>query len=175
MVLLEGASDVAAVRHTPGMRLDGVALVDLHGVTNVRTALLRARADLPDADVLGMCDQAETRFVERALVAAGLPVRDASDLASYGFFVCHRDLEEELISAVGTAGAVAVIADLGLDAKLETLQRQPAWADRPLAAQLRRFCGVASGRKELLAGALAAALPADGLPGPLRHLRDRLA
>ena len=57
--------------------------------------------------------------------------------------------------------------------RLGALQRQLAWQDRPLVEQLHRFCGVASGRKELLGGALAEALDLDAVPD--RALPDGFA
>jgi len=177
-VLLEGVSDVAAVRAV-AKRLDvdlsSVQLVDLGGVTNVRRVLLDIVHARPDAGLLGLCDAGEVRFVLRALDVAGLGVAHERELPSRGFFVCHADLEEELIRALGTARTVAVIEGLGLGTKLATLQQQPAWQGRPLAEQLHRFCGVASGRKELLAGALAAELKPSEVPVPLRRLAERMA
>lgn len=177
-VLLEGVSDVAAVSALAkvlDVDLDGTELVDLGGVTNVRRELTLLHHSEPEIPVLGLCDVGEARFVQQALVEIGRPVRDVSDLPAYGFFVCEADLEEELIRALGTDRVVEVIAELGLDVKLATLRQQPAWQARPLAEQLHRFCGVASGRKELLAGALAAALDADTAPEPLRQLLERIA
>lgn len=173
-VLLEGASDIAAVRALATDDLDGVRLVDLQGVTNVRRVLVDLHRRDPDATVLGMCDAAEVRFVERALREVGRPVRDDGDLRSHGFFVCEADLEEELIRALGVERVVQVIDRIGLSDKLSTLQQQPAWQGRPLADQLHRFCGVASGRKELLAHELASELAADQAPGPLRELLHRI-
>ena len=178
VVLLEGVSDVAAVRallHARGLDLDGVRLVDLGGVTNMRRALLDLHAQEPDTEVLGLCDAGEARYVVGALAAVGLPARDATDLPAYGFHVCVRDLEEELIRALGPRRVVDLVRSLGLGDKLAALQRQPAWVDRPLDEQLHRFCGVASGRKELLAGALAAVLRPDEVPEPLALLLDRVA
>ena len=178
VVLLEGDSDVAAVRTLAGVggrSLERVELVSLGGVTNVRRAMLAARTDAPGAQVLGLCDAGEVRFVERALRELGLAVRDAGDLPAYGFFVCHRDLEEELIRALGPRRTVAVIERVGLGPRLAALQQQPAWADRPLEHQLHRFCGVASGRKERLAAELAGALSGREAPEPIALLLDRIA
>ncbi|WP_446663682.1 hypothetical protein [Flexivirga sp. B27] len=178
VVLLEGVSDIAALTAAAKAHhvdLSGVELVDLGGVTNVRRETARWHGASGDPEILGLCDAPEVRFVEQALHEIGRPVRDASDLPTYGFFVCHADLEEELIRALGTAQVVAVIEQLGLGAKLATLQQQPAWADRPLDDQLHRFCGVASGRKELLADALTTAMQPWQLPEPLRALIDRIA
>lgn len=177
-VLLEGVSDVAALTAVARKRdvdLAAVQLVDLGGVTNVRRELIELHRAPTDLEILGLCDAPEVHFVEQALNDVGHTVRDVSDLPAYGFFVCHADLEEELIRAVGAERTVAVIEHLGLDTKLATLRQQPAWHDRPLAEQLHRFCGVASGRKELLAGALAATLDPEDAPEPLQALVERLA
>lgn len=176
-VLLEGGSDVAAVRVLAlraGIDLNRVRLVDLGGVTNAYREMLRARQRWPMADVLGLCDAGEADVVVRALRRHGRSVRDATDLPSYGFFVCVRDLEDELIRALGDDGAVAVIDRIGLRGKLATLRGQQAWRDRPLAEQLHRFCGIASGRKAVVAQAFAEALAPEELPEPLRLLVDRL-
>lgn len=178
IVLLEGVSDIAAVTGAAAVcdvALDEVELVNLGGVTNVQRELIELHRMRGEFEILGLCDAPEVRFVEHALREVGRPVRDTSDLAPYGFFVCHADLEEELIRALGTDRTVRVIEQLGLDMKLATLRQQPAWQDRPLAEQLHRFCGVASGRKELLAGALSAALEPSQVPDPLLQLVERIA
>lgn len=177
VVLLEGPSDVAAVRalmDSAGIAGSGVELVALEGVTNIGRVLKELRQLRGDVDVVGLCDAGETRFVERALVDDGLPVADASDLPVYGFFVCEADLEDELIRALGPQRARDALVAAGLGGKLEALQAQPAWADRPLAEQVHRFCGVASGRKELAAGILARELADDEVPEPLAMLLDRI-
>lgn len=178
VVLVEGASDVAAVRSLAAtMRIDctHARLVDLHGVTNVRRVLseLVRRPQAPV--VVGMCDAGEVRFVHEALRATGRHVRDEEELASCGFFVCHTDVEDELIRALGADRALHVIDRLGLASKLATLQQQPAWRGRPLIEQIHRFCGVASGRKRLLAGELASAVGPDEVPAPLLGLLERIS
>ncbi|WP_226963778.1 hypothetical protein [Nostocoides sp. F2B08] len=183
VVLLEGRSDIAAVRAAADVAevdLSDVRLVDLGGITNIRSHLVALTHEAcggegPDAEhVLGMCDVGETRFVESALESTGHWVRDASDLPSAGFFVCVEDLEDELLRALGIPRVLGVLDRLGLRGKLDALAQQPAWRDRPLHEQLHRFAGVASGRKELLAAELTAELTPDELPEPLRLLLDRL-
>lgn len=178
VVLLEGVSDIAAVTAAAAaqqLELDDVELVDLGGVTNVQRELIELTRAGSEFEILGLCDAPEVRFVEHALREIGCAVRDPSDLAGYGFFVCQADLEEELIRALGATQTVHIIEHLGLGQKLATMRQQPAWQDRPLPEQLHRFCGVASGRKELLAGALSAALDPSHLPDPLLQLVDRIA
>jgi hypothetical protein len=167
VVLLEGRSDVAAVRAvagTLGLAEGAVRLVDMGGVTGIQRQLRALRAE-PDVRVLGMCDAGEVAVVVRAL-----DVRGETDLGEHGFTVCRADLEEELIRALGVERVLAVLDRLGLSHRLATLQNQPAWRGRLLAEQLHRFAGTTAGRKELLAGALAAELTADEVPAPLRDL-----
>lgn len=178
VVLLEGESDVAAVRtaaETTGTDLSAVRLVDMGGITNVGAHLraldVSGRADLP---VLGMCDAGETRFVVGALERSGHRLGDAEDLSRAGFFVCVSDLEDELLRAVGTERAMAALERHGLADRVAALRQQPAWRGRPLHDQLHRFAGVASRRKALFATAMTAELAPEELPDPLRLLLDRL-
>jgi len=179
-VLVEGASDVAALRALRAAR--GVApddepcvLVDMGGATNIRRELGRALARRPRPRVLGLCDEREAHYFVRALEAhrahLGTAVAPTLEtLLDLGFFVCRRDLEDELMRALGTDGTRAVIDGLGLGPAFEAFTRQLAWQGRPLLDQLRRFGTTTSGRKELLARALAAAVDVDSTPPPLAAL-----
>lgn len=177
VVLLEGPSDVAAVRalmESGGIDPAPVELVSLQGITNVGRVLKEIRQVVGDIDVVGLCDAAESRFPVQALADDGLPARDATDLPVYGWFVCEADLEDELIRALGPQQALQALEGAGLGGRFEALRIQGAWADRPLAEQLHRFCGAAAGRKELAAAVLARALPKDAVPEPLSMLLDRI-
>jgi hypothetical protein len=193
-VLLEGASDVAAVRALRAVR--GVLpddepcrLVDMGGATNIRRHLAAAAATRPRPRVVGLCDEREAGFVVRALEAtaprrAGAPRHGGSvdtdtelnttitvdDLPAHGFQVCRGDLEDELLRALGVENAQRVLADVWLADAFIAFARQPAWLGRPAHDQLHRFCGTTSGRKELLAGALAGALDEASWPPPLAAL-----
>jgi hypothetical protein len=160
VVLLEGRSDVAAVRvvaTTVGLPSGAYRLVDMGGVTNVRRYLAAAT------------DAGEAHVVARALGV------DEGELAGHGFSVCDADLEDELIRACGPDVVLDVLDRQGLSARLATFRNQPAWRGRPLPDQLHRFAGTMSGRKSLLAAALAAALEPDQIPAPLSRLLDRIA
>ena len=179
VVLLEGRSDVAAVRTLAVARgldeTDGrLELVDMGGATNVRRHLdvLLRHPDPPR--VLGMCDAGEVAFFRTALTAHGIAVPDSKVMGAVGFHVCHRDLEDELIRALGADQVLAVLDELELVDRFAALQQQPAWRGRSLHAQLRRFAGVASGRKALFGAALAAALSPQRVPGPLATLLDQI-
>jgi hypothetical protein len=175
-VLLEGTSDVAAVRALRARRgvqpdAEPALLVDMGGATNIRRHLAAAAETEPRPRVIGLCDEKEAPYFVRALtayrsvvgVAAG-PGRavspSVSTLPDFGFQVCRRDLE----------GTLAVLVDLDLEATFVAFTRQLAWQGRPVLDQLRRFVGTTSGRKELLAGALAAALDESATPAPLAAL-----
>ena len=174
VVLVEGASDAAAVRVLCDARGIDSAEVDVRemgGVTNVGHHL---RALQDGARVLGLYDAPEERFVVRALRAEGYDVADGTDLAGLGFGVCDRDLEDELIRALGPGRVEQVLAELGELDRFRAFQRQPQWRGREVSEQLRRFAGTTSGRKVLLARRLAEELDADTTPAPLAALVDEI-
>lgn len=159
-VLVEGASDSAAL-HTAAELLGvdpaaaGVAILPMGGAMSVRRFV---DALAPSGVRLhGLCDEGEARFFRRA----GLGEDEIS--------VCRPDLEGELVGALGTERVEAVLArqgDLGL---FRTFQRQPAQRGRDAAAQLHRFLGTTSGRKELYGRLLTGEFEARELPAPLRE------
>jgi hypothetical protein len=179
-VLLEGASDVAAVRVVARRRgIDlaglGVHLADMRGATNIRRHLLAAAEAADSPRVVGMCDAPEAPFFVRALRRVGCAVEGATDLPRWGFQVCHRDLEDELMRDLGEQATREVVDALGLTQRFAMLTQQPAWQAGSFHEQVHRFAGAASGRKELMAAALAEALDVDALPIPLAGLLDAIA
>ena len=165
VVLVEGDSDVAAIEAlaaTWGMA-GSFDLVAMGGVTNVRRHLARLVADRPDLTAYGVCDARERRFLERH-----------RPLLSE-VFVCQRDLEEELIRAVGPGVVVGLLDELGELGRFRTFQGQPEWRERPVAEQLRRFAGTRSGRKAVFARRLAAELTPRNTPTPLARLLAGIA
>jgi len=121
-----------------------------------------------------------TEAQERALASAASTVvlveglSDWSDMESLGFFVCVRDLEDELIRALGVAAVEAVIDRAGDLPSLRRLQQTPFHRDRSLEQQLHRFMGARSGRKYLYARALVQSLALDTTPRPLGALLDHV-
>ncbi|KGN32376.1 hypothetical protein N802_18600 [Knoellia sinensis KCTC 19936] len=179
-VLLEGASDVAAVRALRAGR--GVApadepceLIDMGGATNVRRYLGLAAEQRALPRVIGLCDEREAHYFARGVaahsVALGIDVEvTVEELPRLGFQICRRDLEDELMRALGVDGTLAVLDEVELRTTFEGFTRQLVWRGRPVRDQLRRFVGTTSGRKELLAGAMAAALADESIPAPLAGL-----
>ncbi len=164
VVLVEGRSDRAAL-DTAALLLgrdlaaERVAVVAMDGVTNLVRCAATAAAVAPGVPVVALVDAAEDRWVRRALQRIPVPV---------ALERCYLDLEDELLRALGTSRALDVLAASGELAAFRMLQGQPAQRPRPIEAQLHRFLGVASGRKERLARALTAALAPDELPPPIR-------
>jgi len=175
VVLVEGASDAAVVRvlcAAAGLDEagDGYEVRAMGGVTNIAHHLRRLQGCTGVRRVLGLCDAPEERFVMRALAREGHPVADRDDLDRLGFVVCERDLEDELIRALGTRRVETVLLELGELERFRALQQQPQWRGRPASDQLHRFAGTRSGRKLLLARRLAEELTALSTPPPLARL-----
>ena len=181
VVLLEGQSDVAALRALLSARplpdrAGQLELVDMGGVTNIRRHLADLVAGSRNGDapavrrVLGVCDAGEASFFARALASIGHPVSSSEEMADLGFHTCDVDLEDELIRALGADRVLDVITGLGLLDRFATFRRQPTWTGRPVTDQLRRFAGTTSGRKVVVAQALAAAMTPEQVPPPLAAL-----
>jgi hypothetical protein len=167
VLLVEGVSDVAAIdalaaRMGSDLATCGTIVVAMGGATNIRRYLgavagLGLRAG-------GLVDAAEARYFGDAL---GLRVEQLGDS---GYFVCHPDLEGELVRALGTERAIGVIRAAG-DLKLwEIFSNQPFQRERSTDARLHRFFGTTSGRKEKYGKALVNALDLASAPLPLAEL-----
>ncbi|WP_353651305.1 ATP-dependent endonuclease [Nakamurella sp. A5-74] len=189
VVLVEGESDRAAVEAAASLcrvdlrTLDAVVL-SMDGVTYIRHHLRRHGPAGDRRQILGLCDSAESSVVGRALaencdgsaenthrLRAGDPIL----LAHHGFQMCRRDLEDELIRAIGTRGVIDVIEATGERRAWHSMQQQPAQRDRPVADQLRRWLGSGATRKIRYAPLLIAALPPERLPEPLSALLTAIA
>lgn len=171
VVLVEGLSDCFAVEVVAatcgrGLRDEGIAIVPMGGATNIRRFLTIFGPQGRNLRIAALCDAAEAAYFARALAAAG--VDDA-------LFVCHRDLEDELVRALGVPAVEELIDQAGELPSLRKLQQMPAHRDRPRDQQLHRFMGSRSARKHRYARLLAEALPGADIPRPLRDLVDSIA
>ncbi|MFJ3202697.1 TOPRIM nucleotidyl transferase/hydrolase domain-containing protein [Streptomyces sp. NPDC086989] len=170
-VLLEGPSDLAAVDALAGRRgrdlpSEGVCVVPMGGAMNIgRYAALLGPPGL-GLRLAGLCDEREQPFYERGLRRAGAP--------DHGFFVCLRDLEDELIRALGTAEVEEIVGAEGDFRAWRTFLRQPAQHGRSRQEQLRRFLGTKKGRKIRYGRLLTEALDPGQVPAPLDDLLTSL-
>jgi hypothetical protein len=155
VIFVEGQSDrvaleTLAARRGRDLAAEGLEVVPIGGAQAIRGAWTR----LPPATAArGLCDAGEQRHFARVLGDA--------------VFVCDADLEDELIRALGAAAVETVIEEQRELKPWRTFQNQPAQRDRPVEAQLRRFLGTHSGRKEQYARALVEALDLGRVPQPL--------
>ncbi len=171
VVLLEGDSDVAAVRalaagHGRDLAAEGVCVLPMGGAMSVGRYARRLGPSGLGLRLTGLCDVRERPFYARGFAEAG----ERAD----GFFVCEADLEDELIRALGTPRVERIIHAEGESRALRTFRRQPAQRDRASHRQLRRFLGTKSGRKIHYGTVLTAALTPDHLPAPLNALLTNL-
>jgi hypothetical protein len=161
VVLVEGPSDeiaLEAVARVRGVDLAaaGIAIVPIGGAH----AVGRFAGRFPGARLCALCDAGERQVFLRA----GIDDR--------ALFVCERDLEEEVIRAVGAARVAACVSELGDGEPLRTFRKQPAWRERPLADQLHRFFNSSDRRKFRYLPVLLAGLPPGRVPAPLAGVLD---
>jgi hypothetical protein len=171
-VLVEGTSDevaiqTLAVRRGVGLDALGVRVLAMGGATEVRRYVSALVTPGSATRLAGLCDEGEEGYFRRALEHVG---HDGT-----GFFVCHTDLEDELIRALGPERVVEVIEAQGELRSWLRFCKQPAQRGRTVQDRLHRFMGTRSGRKAQYAAALVAALPLDAVPTPLDALLDHLA
>jgi len=178
-ILVEGMSDVLAVRAMAaraGRDLDseGIAVVALGGGGGLDAQVKLLGPAGRGLELLGLCDVDHEARWARSLEAAGLGVGlDRAAMEALGFFVCDRDLEDELIRTLGVARVESVIAAAGELGLLETLAQQPAHRNGNRHNQLRRFFGTKSGRKARYASLLVEATTPGEEPRPLREVLAR--
>ena len=182
-MLVEGLSDGFAVEATArrlghDLRAAGVGVVPMGGASNIGHFLEEYGPTGRNVPVAGLCDAGEVPSFVRSLVRVGLVAAtddvDRGALAAHGFFVCERDLEDELVRAVGVDRVERVIEAEGELASLRQLQQMPFHRGRPPADQLHRFFGSHSGRKYRYAPLLVDVLEVDDLPRPLRALVEHV-
>lgn len=159
-VLVEGPSDAAALEVVTQRLGLGVTPVVTAGVTNFARFI-------EDADG-GLYDKPE-----QEIVAAALGLTPA-ELEVKGFFACDRDLEDELLRAVGADRVVEIAESQGELRRFRALQQQPEWREATTHEQLRRWFGSGARRKIRYARLLAEIMQLDKLPAPIRRLITHL-
>jgi hypothetical protein len=181
-VLVEGESDREAVLALAGAR--GVALADrgvrlvaMGGATNIARYVAELGPPGQGLRLTGLYDAGEERFVRGGLERGGFePAPGREGLAALGFHRCERDLEDELIRALGVERMLEVVERQGELDSFRVLQQQPAQRGRRTEDQLHRFLGAGSGRKVRYGRLLVDALDQDEVPAPLTAvLADALA
>jgi hypothetical protein len=151
VVLVEGVTDriaLEAVAQRLGMDLRGIEIVPIGGAQ----AICRASAQYEGEQVAGLCDVGEERWFRRVLA-------DAT-------YVCVKDLEDELIRALGADRVEDVIAARGELDTFRNFQNQLFWRGQPLELQLRRWLQN-GGRQHRYPPHLVEAMEPHEIPRPL--------
>ena len=179
VVLVEGISDQIAVetlaaRGGRDLGAERVVVLPIGGAHAIPRFLAQFGPAGAGLRLAGLCDVGEEKVIRRGLASAGIGSPGTRvDMERLGFYVCVKDLEDELIRAVGVARVEALIDSQGDLGPFRSLQRQPEWRGQPAAAQLRRFLGSGSRRKLRYARLLAGAVDLDRLPHPLEAVLTR--
>jgi Overcoming lysogenization defect protein-like, TOPRIM domain len=151
VVLVEGVTDrlaLDAVGRRLALDLDGIEIVPIGGAQAIR----RASAQYEGERTVGLCDAGEERWFRRVL-------GDAT-------FVCVRDLEDELIRALGADRVEEVVSAQGELDTFRSFQNQLFWRGRPVEMQLRRWLQN-GGRQHRYPPLLVEAMEPDEIPPPL--------
>jgi hypothetical protein len=153
VALVEGITDrialeAVAARLGRDLAGDGIEIVPIGGAQAIRRAAARYEGER----VVGLCDAGEERYFRRVL-------GDAT-------YVCDKDLEDELIRALGADRVQEVVAAQGELETFRSFQNQLFWRGKPVEAQLRRWLQN-GGRYLRYPPLLVGALEPDEIPRPL--------
>lgn len=178
VILVEGASDqraLSALAYRQGRDLasEGVTIVATAGVTNLGRFLVMLGPHGYDVGLAGLCDQPEVGELRNALAFGGLaaPTGCRSDLEGLGFYVCVRDLEDELVRALGADAMIDLIAAQGQLRRFRSFQNQPAQRHKTIEAQIWRWLG---NHKIRYAPLMVEALDLAAVPRPLSGVLHRV-
>ncbi len=173
LVLVEGILDQIALEtvaacHGRDLEAERIVIVPIGGAHAIGRFLTDLGPAAGRVRLAGLCDLREAELFRRAVSAHAGAELTLADLEGRGFFVCDRDLEDELIRALGTAGVEALFDAAGDLDLFRLFQNQPAWRDGQPAAQLYRVLR-SSARRNLRYTKLLveAAIARDTLPRPL--------
>ena len=167
-LLVEGESDKAALqtlatRFGVDVVADDITISVINGAGNFGRAIAEAAAQ--GHRVGGLYDEGEERFV-----AGALNRQEGEDLTRQGFFACRRDLEDELIRAIGVA-AITPLLESKSDLKgFRAFQGQEAHSSAEPGEQLRRFISATGARKRDYAAVMAAEVAFEDVPEPMSGL-----
>jgi hypothetical protein len=153
VILVEGVTDRIALEAVAAklgrdLAAGGIEIVPIGGAQAIR----RAAVEYEGERVAGLCDVGEERWFRRVL-------GDAT-------YVCVRDLEDELIRALGPDRVQEVVDAQGELETFRNFQNQVFWRGRPIERQLRRWLQN-GGRQHRYPPLLVEAMEQEEIPHPL--------
>jgi hypothetical protein len=177
-VLVEGVSDkialeTLAARRGRDLAAEAVSVVAIGGAQAIGRSLALYGAEGANVGLAGFCDVGEEGAFRRALARAGLGADlDRAGMERLGFFVCERDLEDELVRSLGVEAVEKIFAAHRKLGSFRTYQKQPAHRGRAAEEQLRGFL---TNWKINLAAPLVEALDLARVPRPLDGVLAHIA
>ena len=173
VILVEGESDKVALEEAALLLtfdLCATSIVVMNGAANIGKVL--TRMDRRGTRVAVLYYIGEQAHIVRALSGVDfIDGRGSTALERLGFFACDRDLEAELIRALGADRVIAVIEKQGDDLRrFRSLQQMPEWRGRRVEDQLQRWFGSGSRRKIRYAALLVREMAAAEVPRPIRRV-----
>ena len=181
VVLVEGISDqialdALAARRGRDLGAEGILIIPVGGAHAITRYLVRFGPEGAGLAVTGMCDAGEENMVRRALALSGFGhPQNRADMEALGFFVCVKDLEDELIRASGRHAIELLLASQGDLRSFQTLQQQPGWREQTFDAQMHRWLRAGARRNLRYARLLIAGADSDQIPQPLEALMTTTA
>lgn len=181
VILVEGISDqiaieTLAIRRGRDLDAEGVTVLPIGGAQAItRYAREFGPGACPERSrrgqqllLAGFCDVDAAETLRRGLTKAGVGnPQTTTDMASLGFYICVKDLEDELIRAAGVEAIEAIIESQGELGAFRTFQHQPEWRGRPIHDQLHRFFGSKSRRSLRYARLVIETIESSRVPRPL--------
>jgi hypothetical protein len=131
VLLVEGDSDrlaIEALAEKTGRNLDAeaVSVVPINGAANAATYIDLFGPRGFDLKIAGLCDEAEERYFAGGLDRAGIAQQPSRhQMEQLGFFVCVKDLEEEIVRALGVVATEQVINANGDQHEFDMFKQQP--------------------------------------------------
>lgn len=176
VVLVEGISDqialdAIAARRGRDLGAEGIVIIPVGGAHAIARYLVRFGPEGEGLAVTGMCDAGEEDIVRRALALSGFGhPKNRAEMEALGFFVCVKDLEDELIRASGRQTIETLLASQGDLPAFQTLQQQPAWRQQGFDAQMHRWLRAGARRNLRYARLLVDAVDPAQIPQSLEAL-----
>jgi len=176
VILVEGPSDklalqAAAEKLSKDLDSRGASIIELDGANTLATFLKLVGKTGFDLPIYALCDADKESLWRSTLQSAGYGTLETrADLEAFGFLVADRDLEDELIRALGVARVKAAITNEGDDSAWATFQKQGTQRGLPELEQLRNFIQVRTARKVQYAPVLVDLLQLHEVPNCLARI-----